>query len=352
MNASIKSLLLTALATLLLYFSGFLVFATPVPLIYFSMKYSKESVVKLVGGLVVVMAFVYFAGVPLLSHMASTRDAVVSLAPTSFTDVLGPVRAGSLEVGHFAVYLALALLITQLLQKHAKDAPRYIFYFATGLFLLAGVLIVAIVGPHLPELIDAYRAQTLAGFKEFIAAQEQAGLGFEKLVVLQSLLPEIVKHSVYLMPFGFWLFVVVMFLLNIVLFRNYFLRGPFSVRKDSLKLGSFRVPFFCVWCVIVLVAALMFNVKFGRSLFVLYISLNVLAAFAFTYFLQGLTIVICFIERKKVFGPFQVFAYLLLFFLVVSLPPVLPLIVLLGFAENWVDLRGLSKAHNGQDNHC
>jgi hypothetical protein len=343
MKVSTKSLFLTALATLLLYFSGFLAFATPVPLIYFSMRNSKDGVVKLVSGLITVAVVVHFVGVPLLSRVESTQDVVASIAPANFAAVLGPTRAACLDVGHFVVYLVLGLLIAQLLRKHTQEAPRHIFYFTTGLFLVAGILVLAIIGPHFSELIDAYRAQTLAGFKEFLVAQEKAGLGFEKLVMLQSLLPDIVKHSVYMMPFGFWLFVVVMFILNLILFRNYFLRSPLAKKNSPLHLGSFRMPFYCVWCVIALVSALMFNLKFGHSLIVFYFSLNVLAALFFAYFLQGLTIVIAFIERKKIFGPFQVFAYLLLFFLLVSVPFVLPLLVLLGFTENWIDIRAKIK---------
>lgn len=363
MPSKIRTLLFPCLVTLGLYFSGFLVFATPVPVVFFVLRrHPKEAVLRFFAVLASVVALIYFGTVFFLSHAEPLAQqnglGLLPLPSLGLALQLGVLRGGVVGLGHFGLYAVMGFLIARVYQHQNAEAPRFIFYFTTALFVCAGIALLIVIGPHLPHLVDLYRAQTLAGIKDFVGAQEKANVGIEKIVVLRSLIPDVVKHSVYLLPFGFWCYVVCLFLLNLFLFKTYFLRGQqrpsLPVNMESKPLSStqvkavqppvftlinFKMPFIVVWLVIALAGVLLFNARFGHSLFLIYASLNVLAALLFVHFLQGFAVVIHFIDRKQIFGPFRFFAYFVLVFLMMSVPFVLPIILILGFVEHWIDLR-------------
>ncbi len=362
MSSKLRAILFPGLVTLGLYFSGFLVFATPVPIVFFTLRHKKEDVIRFLAVLAGIVALVYLVTLLFLSGDPLTHPAVLNMLPVPSLGLalqLGVLRGGAVGVGNFGLYAAMGFLIARVFHYQNTDAPRFVFYFTLALFVCAGVALLIVIGPHIPYLVNVYRAQTLAGLKNFIDAQEKADMGIEKIALLRALIPEIVKHSVFLLPFGFWCYVVSLFLLNLFLFRTYFLRGLTPPRslviqtestpliptqaKETLPpvftLINFKMPFWVVWLVIVLIGVLLFNAQFGHSLFLIYVSLNLLAALLFAHFLQGLAVVIHFIDRKKIFGPFRFFAYFILIFFMISVPFVFPIIIVLGFVEDWVDLR-------------
>jgi len=339
MEKNQKTALITSLITIAVYFSGLLVFITPLPFIYHQLKYKNSHFFKLVWPSLLFIVFVYFSSLESLNALYKSTPSLVWLIPVPFvglTEFLPKALVASFGIAYYGLFLATAFLVSEALKTTQKMCLKISFWSILGMFLLIGLIAAAFILPNAGVVLTTFREYMTVGFEQFISAQEQAGLSLEKATQLRVYIPQYIENLFFLLPFMLFSIITFLFMINLLLAKRFF--SPFFKNLLSINFTLFQIPFEVVWVTLGLVVVALLNQYSFNSSFILYTSLNLLFSLSIPYFFQGLAVLIHFLNRKKVSGIFRLFIYL---FLIVMMQTTFIVITALGFFENWLDIRKL-----------
>jgi hypothetical protein len=201
------------------------------------------------------------------------------------------------------------------------------FAFLLGTFVVLGIFGVDIVGG-----LQTYMNTVL---NELIVAQESAGTASEQIFAIKQNASQIVTFSLSIVPSVVLLMGLFVALANYLL-AKWIIRVPVKFAHFG-DVARYSVPHYFVWITIALGS--MFYI--GTYVFdfgtVKFIALNGLIAISGIYFLQGILIVSFYMRAVKA----RFFRVLLYFTMFMFMQIVAPVLVILGFADLWIDFRRL-----------
>lgn len=313
----LQQCLAVAAITLLFYFSGFLVFLTPLPLFYISVKRGKELWKFSILFIFLLGAVIYIGVVP---QIAEAQNLL------------------TLRVLGFG-YLFYYLLIGFVLGLGVWERWPLLKWGGLGAFLVtAGVFVLGFLFQTL-GLFDIQHiiAETLAEISQMLDQMlKQPNVKGDPAAFIEAVTQ--MKEWVAFFPKLFPSFLFT-FSLVIIAINGSFLKIIFR-RKNRLQwAGQFKhlkVPAAGVWSLIV-PALLFFIHRYVTSLgFLNIVALNVFIAAVFVYFMQGLSILCFFTGRYSPLFRAGIYGLLILFFQVLGL-----IVMGLGLMDTWFDFRKL-----------
>lgn len=340
-----KSVFISFLITIGLYFSGLFVFLTPLPLIYHAFKYNEKSALNAAGLSFLFVAAVYIVGTPVLENFYKEHPNWVWLFPApkvALAEHFGQAFATVMGIGYFMLFVFIGAAVSMGLKKENDQAFSFFSLSLIIIFLGTTAFIVALVFSNQETHLAAYQNMLQSDLREFILAQEQAGLDLQQIVYLKNNQGEIIQYSYYMLPFLLFLSVASLFVLNLVVAKRFFL--VFFPRLQKITLTLFKLPFALVWTTIALLSVLLLNHVLLQNQVVFFGVLNVLFGIALTYFFQGFAVFVHFLEQKKITGFFRMFIYVMMLLMFQASSFIL---VCLGFFDSWMDVRKLEPSDAG-----
>lgn len=340
-----KLVILLSALTLALFFSGFLVFLTPLPLVYLVLKLKDYR--RVIGPSLILFGLVllfYQLGLEFINDLYKMHPSLVWLLPIPNATLLEFFPKNTVILfgtGYFAFHLASGLLIGWTL-----GTPKGFFLkvsVTVGLLLVtAGLVFYAVLGADVVEFFETYRTYMEKGISDLLALQEKAGSDMSALLDMKSRIPELADYTIYLLPAFVLSTLTVLFVINLVLAKRFF-RPLFPVLV-KIDLTRFQVPFVAVWIAVALISVLLLNVKFLENRALHFLSLNILIVLAEVYFFQGFAVLMWFLEARKIYGIWRLVFYAAV---ILFLQPTVILLVVLGFFDCWWDVRKLDTGASG-----
>lgn len=338
MTGQMRTTIIATLLTLGLYFSGFLIFITPLPLIYLLLKRDQASVLPAILPSLLVVLLVYQFGVEAFWGWYRENPTMVWLFPVPLVELLeyfSPVAVKIMGATYFMVYVALAVGLNHIMRNQSQIFTK-LFLLVVGIFVVVGLVSTAIIYPHSELLLADFRQYMAAGMEKFIQVQEQSGMDLEQVVYLKSKIGEYVQYSFFMLPFVYFMALVFLTVMNLAIAKRFF--GMHFPQLEKIDLTRFKVPFGFVWFVIGVIVLMLLNEKFLHIEPMYYALLNVALCFGVVYFLQGFAVCVYFLNSKKIFG---IFRFVFYFLLLTMMQTSVFVLAGLGFFENWLDVRKL-----------
>lgn len=334
-----------SILTLALFFSGVLVFLTPLPLIYLALK--QQDLRKVTTTVVVLFSVVFFFydfGIEFVHGLYKQHPMLMWLLPVpnaSLLEFFPKKTVTFFGSGYFAFYLVSAILIGRALVNPDRLFLQ-VFVIVSALLIVVGLVFYGVLGADVAEFFNLYRDYMGKGIAELIALQEKTGGDVVALLDLKSQLPELVDYTVYMLPSFVLASLTILFVINLVVAKRLFVSVFAALAKVDLT--RYQVPFFAVWLMILLTALLLINAKILDNRLLHFLSLNLLVVLSVVYFLQGFAVTASFLEKKQVLGLWRLFFYLLL---ILFLQPAVLLFIIFGFFDSWLDVRKLEEPDAG-----
>ncbi|MBU0506658.1 MAG: DUF2232 domain-containing protein [bacterium] len=337
-----KTTFIMSLLTLGLFFSGFLVFLTPLPFIYHQLKEKDVSIYELAWPSLLLITAVYAFGIDFFYQFSEAH-------PTAYYFVLPIPYLGMakhfshttvmlLGIGTFVMYMALSHLVAIGLNQTQKKCFSVMSFSILGVFgvcLLYGLIVVL---PQYMSFLTAYQTALDEALKQFVETQRQAGMSMGQILALEDILRESLKNIFYLMPIVLLFFVSLVYYINTIVAKRFF--AAYFPRLRKLDLTLFKAPFFLVWSIIGLLFVLLINELALNNVFVSYALLNCLLGMALVFMFQGIAVFIFILNKKNIQG----FARLFIFLFMIILGEVVLLLLLgLGLVDAWFDFRNRDK---------
>lgn len=311
--AQIGRALWSGLLSCILYFSGFFVFWTPLPLFHLGTR------------------------VPRVCWWLGTAAAVGLLFLVSF---LVPARAFEIRfagAAYFLYYLLIAFFLTlgvwnrwSLLRLGAMTAlsvTALVFWTGYGLDFLGWV---DVKGMLVSMMQETYQVL------DKLVHEDPPNSNRVEMLTFIAQAKQWMEFLPRLLPSLVFVFTLLIVTLNIG-----FLNLVYHVRKAQ-KLGwDFRrlqIPSGCLWALIAAGSLFFLDVYAFKWGWPKIIAANLLVASAFVYFIQGLGILAFFLGRYSLLFRFAIYGLLLLFFQMLSW-----VVFGLGLADAWFDFRRLQK---------
>lgn len=346
MNPKNKTALVMSFLTLALYFSGIFVFLTPLPFIFYHLKYKNSETYTVIWPSVLIVVAIYMFGVDFFHHLYEEYPSSIWIIPVPVIELIRYFTHSTVQIvgiAYFVVYVVMGYLISRALRSQQKLAFKILTFSVIGIFVVSGLLAFALVYPQSETIVSAYRQYVDAGMQQFVEAQEQAGLALDQLVYLKSSISTIVDYSFFMLPFILFLSVSMLFTLNLIIAKRFF---SFSIKDlGPVNLSEFKIPFAVVWAAVVLGILMILNEKIFEIEGIYFTTLNLLLSLGIAYFFQGLAVCIHFMNRKKIYGLLRLLFYFIMIFMMQTS---ILILTILGFVDNWVDLRKLDQ----KDSHA
>jgi hypothetical protein len=332
-------LILPILLTCALFFSGLLVFFTPLPLVYALLRTRGQAFFPFAISALFLVLILYLLGVQYLPPLYESYPDLAFLLPLPGAGLLGILPEQIvviLGIAYFGFYVVIGYAIYS-----AFVMPNRLYQILaitlSGCFLFGLVTGFVMVGGAWQETLAAFRSGLTQAADQFIAMQAKADLDTSQLLLLRQSRDLIVTYAVALSPAFFFTFLAMLLAVNLVAAKRLFVATfPELV---SINLIKFQIPFGLVWLAIIIVATLLSNHWLWHVALLKYASLNLLLALTVFYFFQGFAVVIHFLDSRKIYGMGRLLAYMTLLLFLESAWLIL---AILGLAENWLDLRKLN----------
>jgi hypothetical protein len=326
-----KTVGLMALMACALYFSGFFVILTPLPLMYAMMVRGRRlgyAAAALAGtGVVAVYAFAMPAAGAVegvLSYVPAPGAGLAGFMPAGFLGLFGP--------GYFAFFVAVAIALAWCAEKRRPLAV----WGSTALLSGALVSVVALVAAKflcegsLTEGVHAFLSYVL---KEVLSANEAAGMQNAQMAYLADNAEGVTASIVSILPALAFVYAVIAVAINIVLGRR-FLKVR-NARAPVPGVLGFKLPDWLIWAVIASGGFFFANSYVIGSALGKTVALNGLLCLGVLYFLQGMAVTSYFLQRIR-FSLLRTVAYVAM---IIFLQTVSVALIVLGIADVWADFR-------------
>ncbi|MBN1283252.1 MAG: DUF2232 domain-containing protein [Proteobacteria bacterium] len=314
-----------------LYFSGLFTLLAPIPVLYVYVTRGRAAGLTsaLASGLIVVLSYIF------LMPAAASGDGLLAyvLMPGQGLDVYLPsdvIAVGG--IGYFAFYLAIAIALGE------GSLRRWELLKWGGAAFVAGIAVIAIVAA---ASIHLGAAGVIEGLRSYLAAvvggvarmREQGGEAGAQMAFLADRAPDAAAFFVRMMPGIAVLFTSLTVAINIIVCRRV-IKGSHAFSHVH-NVARFRVPDLLIWGVIVSGAAFFLDSYALHSGVARDVALNVLIALGAIYFLQGMAVIIYFVQGIK--APLLrglAYVAMVLFLQTVSLG-----LLAVGIADVWANFR-------------
>ncbi|MBF0105969.1 MAG: DUF2232 domain-containing protein [Deltaproteobacteria bacterium] len=380
-----NSVAFVTLLTVAFFLSGFLDFITPLPLIYYQLKNKNSSIYSLASPGVLIITALYVLGSGLFYDLYQSHPSTAWLFPIPFVEIFpffSPTAIKTIGILYFIMFVVMAHLISRafhasfdldaspdnltaqplnragvfgalfafsaerLAQKHPPPLSQQdhhtffkkIFYGIAGVYLAMGMALLFFIFQNSTDIKGDYANLINTVIQAWSDAVETSNASQEQIVYLKSMMNEFIDHSFDILPFFLFMLISLLFVLNLVLSKKIF--SLFLSRIHSLNLTFFTTPFATVWIVLALILLMVINKKITESSLMDYTTFNILLCFGVVYFFQGLAVFVHFLDRKNISGLLRVICYV---FLLLVFPRSFFLLSLIGFMDQWLDIRKLNK---------
>lgn len=320
-----RAVAVSAVISVALYLSGILVMLTPLPLVYVTTERSRRGgVVATAIALAVVATFsaVAISSPGMLGGaLAVPASSLANFFPTPFLWFA--------SVGYFGFFAAVALALGEGALRCWGVVKWGGLALGLGLAVLALIALAGgMVGPAAGGGLKGYLIEIVG---QIAAAGEASGNA--DLSLLAGNRDEIVAFMMGIAPSIVFVFVLFTVVLNMLLARR-FIRGRHAFAHIH-NAARFRLPDLCVWAIVAGGIAYFADAHFLRVGVLKVAALNVLIAFGALYFLQGLAVVVYFLQGVRTpLLKVATYVMLVLFFQKIGM-----LIVAIGVADVWIDFR-------------
>jgi uncharacterized protein YybS (DUF2232 family) len=248
----------------------------------------------------------------------------------SLAVVSAAVFFSALDVNIAVLFLAgsFGLILSEIFRK-GLSIERTVFYSVLSILILGSFFLVyhlLTTGQDPMRLVESYIS---VGIQESIGVYAQLGISPEQLSEIRKSAPLIVKTILNLFPALVIVSAVSFVLINILAGRAIFQRLGMPA-PDFGDLSFWKIPDQMVWFVIL--AGGLILIPRGD---VRIIGLNLLIIFLFFYLFQGFAIISYFFRKKNV----PLFFRGIIYFLIFAQNFFFLIVMVLGFADIWIDFR-------------
>jgi len=326
-----RAIALASLVTGVLYFSGLFTILTPLPILYLSAVRGVRAGWISAALVVSAVSAVYLFMLP----EAAQGEGGLSLMLVPGQGLAGFLSRETIAiggVGYIVFFVAVALTMSWGASRK-MDLMRWGgFALGVGLAVMATSLAAVLwFGPN--ELLGGVRSYIALVFAEVAKAGGEAGEGSAQLLFLAEHAEEVADYSLRLMPSLAFVYAVLVVAINMVLCRR-MIRGHHAFSHVH-NVARFRMPDALIW---ILIAS---GCLFFADSYVLgtgwlkVVALNGVIAIGSLYFLQGMAVIVYFLQGIRM-PLIRTLAYvaMILFLQTVSVG-----LLLVGIADVWVDFR-------------
>ncbi len=334
----IRQVLVLAFWQTFLFLSGFLVWLTPLPLLYAF----KRGGGKLAFGAAFValasLAFLYGVLLPQAVFHWGLKQAEQFLfwIPGMVYyqgGALEPLRYG---LSYFMFYGTVGILLG-LWEASSRDPARLIGRILAVLALLLVALLIWQVGWRWGELVHSFEyflSELLEQMKNTFRGE---GGGPDQAVFLERYGETVIYYAVRLLPSFLICTGIFIVWLNMVVAKRIFAKeGLFA---SMIPMVEWQAPFIFVWVLIAFVGLMLLDVYGLHWGAFKILALNALMVFGMVYFFQGLGILAYYGERWAVSPLIRLLFY---FLFLVFIQPLSMLLMAVGFFDSWFDFRKLA----------
>lgn len=324
----LRDIRMTALMALMacgLYFSGFLVMLTPLPLMYVIAVRGRRPgfAAAALAGCVVIAVYVLLllpggAVQGGLAYLPAPGLGLASFMPAGFPAVFG--------IGYFGFFVAVAVVLALFPGGRrtlaasggaalAAGAAAAVLTFLAAKFFCQG------------SLLEGLRAFVSYVLSEFLSANEAAGVHSAQIAYLADNAEAVAASIMGVLPALAFAYAAFSVAINAVLGRRFL--------KAGSSAAGFKLPDGLIWTVIAC-GSLFFANSYLLGLAPLsYAALNGLIALGVLYFLQGMAVTSYFLQRIR-FSLLRTVVYIAM---IIFLQTVSVALIVLGIADVWADFR-------------
>ncbi|MDO8527998.1 MAG: DUF2232 domain-containing protein [Deltaproteobacteria bacterium] len=302
----------SAVLCAVLFFSGFFVLWTPLPLFHLSLKTQKSSWFLALGG-----AFV--------------------LAVLFYVWAVSDLTQAGMGLAYFGYYLLIAIFLSLGVWKkwNLIRLGAITTFAVTTIVFWSGFLgqTFGLVDIH-GMMVGAI--QEISQLLDKMAANSPAQTDKVEMLTMVSQAKQWLEWMPKLLPSMIFTFTLLVVAINIG-----FLGVIYRVRKAVKWVWDFRrleIPSLCIWGVITAGALFFVDVYVLKRGWPKIIALNLFVAVSAIYFIQGLSIMAWFLKRYSLLFRFGIYGLLILFFQMLGM-----VVFGLGLADTWFDFRKLHK---------
>lgn len=325
-----KAVAIATFAAVALYMSGLLVIFTPLPFIYVSIVRGQRS-----GAIAMLCASVAVVGIYAFAlPMMASGDSPIHLPVMGggMPGLIAPMALAILSIGYFLFFVIVALFLAE----GARRKWGLVRWGGTALAAGVAIFIVMAVGALLVgsgspvEGIKGYLGQIVG---EVIKINQSSQSSNAEIGFLAEHSDEIVSFMMGIIPSLIFIFSLLAVVVNMLVSRRY-IRGKHSFAHVH-NVARFKLPDWVVWSIIACGVSFFANHYVLDLQWLKMIAINGAFCFGALYFLQGLAVVVYFLQGIRL-PMIKAAAYIaiVLFFQAVGMA-----IVAIGVADVWADFR-------------
>lgn len=321
----------------LLFVSGLMITATPLPFVYVFLLHGQKNFLKTALLSLTIIFGIYFVGTEwafqqLQTHPDSQWLMTLPMVPLLAT--FPKISVLLLGVGYFVFYLLVAFVIAKILLYPLNIYGRSL-RAVLGLYLLVALALTLYILPQATQFLQHYNASVKTAVSELLVQIDQSSdIDSVSAIYFKTVLQQLGEHFIYFLPVLFFSSISFIFVLNLVVSKRLFF--PFRPHLLLIRFTEFRLPFYFVWIAVGALGLILLNTQFIHIQLVTFLALNVLTGVLLIYFYQGLSVFVSVLDAKNIRGLWRVTIYILSIYL-----SLLSVIVLtsMGFFDSWIDVR-------------
>jgi len=327
----IKAVLSGAAISIVLYFSGLLTFITPLPMIYLYVVRGRAAglISAVLSVAAVAAAYAFF-----MSH-AQALEGAASYFIMPGQGFYGYLPTALIKAGGAGYFLFFAV-IGVALGEGARKRWDIFKWGGTALIAALAVLIaIALLSFNfgLDQVAGGLRAYLVTLFGEVARAGEQAGEVSAQMTFLAERAGEVASLFVRMLPSIAFVITVLTVAINIVICRR-IVRGQHAFSHVH-NVARFRVPDALIWGVIACGVGFFLDTYAVSNWWLKTIAMNGLISFGVLYFLQGMAVIVYFVQGIK--APLiRTLAYVAM---IIFLQTVSMGLLVVGVADVWANFR-------------
>ena len=331
-KAKAKAIGASSLIAVVLFFSGLFTMLTPLPLLYASAIQGRavgRAAAALSGAAVLL---VYLIALPQAAGSGEGGVAYLLIPGQGFVGYLPQAFIGFSGIAYFAFFVVIALVLAE------GSRRRWSLLRWGGTALVAGLAVLASIAL---AAVTFDSAEILSGVSSYVAfimgelarAGDASGAASAQFAFLMERPDEVATSFLSLLPSIVFAFAVLAIVINLVVCRR-IIKGRHAFSHVH-NVARFRMPDGAIWGVIASGAAYFAHSYVLKGSWLGAVALNGLIGFGVLYFLQGMAVIVYFLQGIRM-PLLRTLAYvaMILFLQTVSLG-----LLVVGVADVWVNFR-------------
>ncbi|PIU58509.1 MAG: hypothetical protein COS89_00015 [Deltaproteobacteria bacterium CG07_land_8_20_14_0_80_38_7] len=321
---------LGALISALLFFSGFLVILTPLPLLYVSATSGRKAGLISSGIAFAIVFSIYFLVFKGAHVSTGGYDFILPLPGLGFGSFFSVSAVRFFGITYFLFFLTIALVLGDAIRLNWGLVKGSTSALITALILL--IVVSFLFG--FSDIINAISNYLEFAVKEVARIQTETGNSNVQTMMLVENGPMIAAFVLKVMPALIFVMTAIAVAVNLLLSRRF-------VRKNNLFVGNeweisgITLPDSLIWVVIIAASSFFIGHYLLDWSFLEYLGINTVIIFSVLYFFQGIAVTTFFIGNIKLpLVRILLFVMIILFFQFFAL-----LIIGLGVADIWAKFR-------------